>query len=293
MKAYTHNMISFTKFNTVFGVFYKTQVVVPTVIEGQTGLKPAMFITSASPVTHEWKKLVLHYLFEAESQAKASSSNKEEETRDKDTEEAAVTIHLKQVTFVTLAGEVASPPTVVIPNIVTDSSNHSPTQTTLFQPTSMAIPPTIPPTQQLPNITSTVPESSSMSAVMSLPSVLITSNIQVLTLEQFVIVVATITQTSPKTAKESSKEEKKKKSGEMLDMCKSIMYSHLICMYRLALGEDDRIPGIWKEISDKDMKMPMKKSIIKQQIATHKYYTDTKVILCVPFVLVLVGMDFD
>ena len=77
-----------------------------------------------------------------------------------------------------------------------------------------------------------------------------------------------------------------------MDVYKS-MYSHLNCMCGLALGEDDGIPGVWKEISVKDMKKPMKKSLIKQWIAKHKNYTDAKVILYVSFVLVIVGMDFE
>ena len=298
MKARTHDMKAFIKFNTVFRAFCKAQVVKNTTKEAQTRVKSSYFIEAAPPVTQEWKKIVLEYLFK-----------EMEEATDNDQVS-------KAATGKKISSEVVSPPSQGIPKQVTFAPSKD---TPMPQPTTPNPTPTVPPAEPtLPPMSTNVPPTAPLNqakppasapslspsptpsiapkgnptATPSQGSIMSTQNVKDLTLEEFVTVVATTTQTAMNAAKESAKVEKATKPIENLGMCKT-MYERLLLMCGLSPGEDDQIPDMWRQISDKEMKTPMKKSLIKQWVSTHEYYSDAKVIMYAPLVQMIVNMDFE
>ena len=234
-------------------------------------------------MTHEWKELVLKYLFQEQEdkaknviEAKESHNDNEveiiKETKNEDAVPAAEGNIPKQVSFTPSTTNIKTTSSTVAPVPTTPSNTPSqmPTQVTMSPP---ILPPATPPTAITP---------------------FKQKQVQDLTLEQFVTVVATTAQTAIETAKEAAttKEQKTEKVSENLGMCKTT-YARLLLWCGLSPGEDDEIPALWKLLSDKEMKTPMKKSIINQWIASHEYFEDTKVIMYAPLTKMIVDMDFE
>ena len=119
---------------------------------------------------------------------------------------------------------------------------------------------------------------------------LATNKIQDLSVQHLVAVVAKTTRTTIKVAKEQKK--KAEKTPQNLGMCKA-SYECLLRMCGLSQGEDDEIPDVWWQISNKEMKLPMKKSIVKQWIKEHEHYQDAKVILYALLVNMILTRNFE
>ena len=312
MKACTQDMTSFIKFNTVFRAFCKAQVVASTTRNPQTRLKASFFIESAPPVTQEWKKLVLQYLFRKE-----SNGNEEEvkatpkvtfgdEKILADPQSNADSPQPPSTTPTANPSSVGTTQPAVSTNAPSQEPSDVPQEATNKHVPSQ-VPTKVPPTlatQRAPsraptNVPRATPQISNKNQLQVTPATALSTSspinaasIKDLTLEQFVTVVATTTQTAIDKAKEAAKEEKAPKKVENLGMCKE-MYERLTKMCGLAPGEEDGIPAIWGKLSDKEMSKPMKRSLVKQWIAEQVYFADAKVIAYAPLVTMIINMDFE
>ena len=267
MKARTHDINSYIKYNTVFRAFCKAQVVTTTTKDVQTRIKASYFMEQAPPVTHEWKRLVLSFLF----------GNKEKEPAD----DQSVMVINNSTPSPTLQNQEEQPK-------ITDPI--------LKRKARVPFPPRVPPPTTTDPSPPSTPEEQPPLQGTPLPfnkSKLTIANQQLkdLSLEQFVTVVATAAQTAVHAAKET-KQGKSEKESPMLGMCKA-QYDRLVRMCGLAPGEEDGIPDIWKQLSDKDMQKPMKKSLVKQWISKHEYFPEVKVISYASLVKMIIDMDFE
>ena len=262
MNARTHNPSAFPKFNAILRAFLKAQVVTPTSRDPQTRLPKQLFIQAAPSLVNEWKKHVLEILFKEER----------------------------------------------VETTTTDVNHPAPAEVVTVQTTNHHVPASAPTAAPSANPTRPAPVLANHQVQNQQPNALATTQptstgtnnanvlsqqLQHMTLEQLVAVVSATTRTTIKETKTELKDEEDDEGPpEQLGMCKA-SFERLMTMCGLSSGEESEIPELWKLISGKKMKAPMKKSIIRRWIEEHEVYPDAKVIIYSPLVTMIQTRDFE